>query len=345
MSFCINLIMHANKMTTDVENKMKYQAKINVLKCITCGISFIVICAYAATSPAQYQAASGLDAFSPDQYWEDDLHAYGPAVTWLVANGVSYQNLASEMTAISGTSPNTGTLTQRDFENLWPGDLNNAPLHTTVLTESELDFLGTRITIRQGTNTTGASTTVSMAWRNRTDIEVDTRGYPVVGTQMPPMAYDSYGMVSDIVNLTGTPGTYVLEMEYYEPALVYTHPDYTEERFANGGFLYLGWFEDPSNAAGGTTPDREWVNAIEGNSATGTLAVEMYQGSYDDFLVAYPSISTNLNDYLGSWGVDTTNNKVWAVLDHNSEFGVVPEPSSLPLLCMGLYIVLRRRFV
>ena len=38
---------------------------------------------------------------------------------------------------------------------------------------------------------------------------------------------------------------------------------------------------------------------------------------------------------LGDYGVDTTDHVVWAVLDHNSEFGVVPEPSSFVLFCIG----------
>ena len=38
---------------------------------------------------------------------------------------------------------------------------------------------------------------------------------------------------------------------------------------------------------------------------------------------------------LGDYGVDTSNHTVWAVLDHNSEFAVIPEPSTLSLLAAG----------
>ena len=29
---------------------------------------------------------------------------------------------------------------------------------------------------------------------------------------------------------------------------------------------------------------------------------------------------------LGDWGVNTANNTVWAVVNHNSEFAVIPSP-------------------
>jgi hypothetical protein len=38
---------------------------------------------------------------------------------------------------------------------------------------------------------------------------------------------------------------------------------------------------------------------------------------------------------LGDWGVNTVNHTVWAVLDHNSDFAVTPEPGTLVLLAVG----------
>ena len=38
---------------------------------------------------------------------------------------------------------------------------------------------------------------------------------------------------------------------------------------------------------------------------------------------------------LGAWGVDTSANVAWLVTNHNSEFAVVPEPSTLLLLLLG----------
>lgn len=38
---------------------------------------------------------------------------------------------------------------------------------------------------------------------------------------------------------------------------------------------------------------------------------------------------------LGDWGVNTANHTVWAVIDHNSDFAVVPEPGTLALLAVA----------
>ncbi len=35
---------------------------------------------------------------------------------------------------------------------------------------------------------------------------------------------------------------------------------------------------------------------------------------------------------LGTHGIDTANNQVWAVVNHNSQFAAVPEPAELGLI-------------
>jgi hypothetical protein len=52
---------------------------------------------------------------------------------------------------------------------------------------------------------------------------------------------------------------------------------------------------------------------------------------------------------LGAWGVDASQSIVWAVLNHNSQFGVmmVPEPNSITLAliaCGGFLLRRRSRF-
>ena len=80
---------------------------------------------------------------------------------------------------------------------------------------------------------------------------------------------------------------------------------------------FIGWL------SGGS-----WVNAISGNTG----------GTPNFVLGAYT------NQGLGSYGVDVTNHNVWAVLNHNSDFAVVPEPATWALLAFSLttVMVLRR---
>lgn len=284
---------------------------------------------------AQYQAAVGIDAFTLNEYWDSQLHEYGTAVTWSVSNGGSYAGIESGITSLSGTSSQTGTNVQRDPI--------IAARYAPLKTATYIPFLGTNAKIVDGTNSSGSSVTVSMAWRNRTDIEYDNRGYPGIELQRPPMAFDSYNMISDAVSLNNTPGIYVLEFEYDEGQFVFD-PGRNEQNLAEEGWIYLGWFEDPANAGGGNVPTQEWVNAVDGNTTTGASAVTNYQGSYADFLadVAHPDAG-NLALTVGTWGVDINDNTVFAILDHNSEFIVVPEPSSLVPLSMACLLIMRRR--
>jgi acetyltransferase len=48
-------------------------------------------------------------------------------------------------------------------------------------------------------------------------------------------------------------------------------------------------------------------------------------------------------DQLGEYGVNTTANRVWAVVNHNSQFAVVPEPATMALIALGALGLLARR--
>ncbi|MGA2257241.1 MAG: PEP-CTERM sorting domain-containing protein [Thermoguttaceae bacterium] len=133
----------------------------------------------------------------------------------------------------------------------------------------------------------------------------------------------AYGhpLFSDVVNLNGiaSGSTYVLQMSYdpNQVPLTTTYP--TAAAAAADGNIYLGY-----NA--GTMASPMWVNAGTGGNL----------GAYSGQLV------------VGDWGVNTSNNTAWAVLNHDAEFAVVPEPGTLALLAAGVFalgFVYRRRKV
>lgn len=139
-------------------------------------------------------------------------------------------------------------------------------------------------------------TDVTMAWRSRVDEEAAVAGFH---------------LVSDVVKLDGVEaGTvYVLAMSYDPTAPAIAG---AEEELAAAGKIYLGWWDGA-----------DWVNAVLGND-----------GGLKDLqspILGEWSGQTG----LGQWGVDIENNVVWAVLNHNSEFAVVPEPATMAFLAIG----------
>lgn len=175
----------------------------------------------------------------------------------------------------------------------------------------------------------GATKDISMAWRTRTLNEsfwVEPGGNP---TQPPlQMNYLYFGMASDVLHMTGfAPGEkFVLQMSY-----VVIPGSFDEEVNRLEEAIHVSWLNP--NLDGGT-----WVNAVYGNiNPAEAGAVWNFNGSWAD---------SGYNTALGSWGVDTINNVAWAVLDHNSQFAVAPEPSSLAMAGAAAAIIglaVRRR--
>ena len=94
---------------------------------------------------------------------------------------------------------------------------------------------------------------------------------------------------------------------------------------------YLGWLDGTDT----------WVNAVSGNTGNNASAPQQgYLGSFANFQIAY---GTDLSTYVGAYGVDDSGDRVWAVLNHNSDFAVIPEPSTWLLLGTGLSVLLFRR--
>ena len=89
-----------------------------------------------------------------------------------------------------------------------------------------------------------------------------------------------------------------------------------------------------------------WVNAVAGNvqnSNNATGAQLGFDGSFEEFQRIY---GTALVAYVGAYGMDSTKNATWAVLNHNGAYSVVPEPSTWALIALGTLAIwgVRRRF-
>lgn len=135
--------------------------------------------------------------------------------------------------------------------------------------------------------------------------------------------FNGNGSIS-LHGLNGTRFLMVLDMEGYIP------------EDATLADTYLGWWDDTANSGAGG-----WVNAVLGNSGTAGSLAGGYTTGYQQFLTA--NGGWNGTTMLGAYGLDLANHQVWAVIDHNSDFGVtnngilvVPEPSSLALAGIGL---------
>lgn len=126
--------------------------------------------------------------------------------------------------------------------------------------------------------------------------------------------------LSDVYSFQGT-GANIIVLEL---SFASTRPD-----------VYLGWLSG-----------NRWVNAREGNTGNNALAeMQNYQGSFDEFQIDY---GTALSGYIGAWGVDVSDGitSTWAVINHNSDFSVVPEPGPAALLFFavaGFLVKCRRR--
>ena len=305
-------------------------------------------------------------AASSSAYAANDS-TFGPAASTAVSNGGSYSGISLTATDANNGSGGFGSYTSA--VNLFDLDTNtglwDVPVSFDIHTDQPVNFgpagsegFGSTLTIRAG-QASGA-TTVNLRVRKPNDNEV-------FGFSTEPPAENSpgwYSLLSDVFEIDGIVATgattadgrtptdpFAVQISYLDNNLAHTNttPEaYMEDYIYEHGNV-KGWTEADIAAAGelqiayfDQTTGQYSADDL-GVFNPGSTVVINYQGSWDAFAAEYSVTDANVGDFVGSSGVDTVNNNVWAVVDRNSPFVVVPEPHSMALLGLSILLVFRRR--
>ncbi len=258
--------------------------------------------------------------------------ANATTMTAVVAHGSSYQGLESQVTSLSGTggfNADDGTAAHKG---------------------------GTAIILAGSNNLAngGGAATVAMQWRTlstNAGFNEQTGAGPGFKGKIysASLSAPTTGLVSNVVNLTGlTPGAeaaggatdpFVLQMSF-NPLLT-----------AKQGTMVSGLAQNKLiNLLSYNPTTNLWDRAVDDNIGTNPITPTSssygYVGSYAQFISAgQPGNGLTLAQTLGAWGADPVNDVVWADVNHNSQFAVVPEPGTILLAGLGLMglVGLRRR--
>jgi hypothetical protein len=259
----------------------------------------------------------------------------------------------------------------------------SAGIEGSVINQTATILAGSNSGTFGETGAGGTSNSVGMTWRTRLLTETpandasangNATGFVAGTPTSPPLpgGNNPHGLISDVVNLFGmgtgstATSTTPVQTDPFAFELSFNPKTINAEgasgnAIASHGNLYLASFVGTSwentiipnfSVAGGSTALYNGVTIQIGSQASAAMGGNFGRPlleSYATFAAADGVTAANLGNFLGVWGVDTTNDEAWAVIDHNSLFAVVPEPSAIVLAAFGLlgcmFIVRRRKNV
>jgi hypothetical protein len=176
-----------------------------------------------------------------------------------------------------------------------------------------------------------ADTLVTMAWRQRSAYESGQSSTPAPGDATLPSGIKF--LTSDVVQTAITPSSsplvYAMQMSFSPTVIAAMDHGMTPLQEFNANSLYLGQINTQTNT---------WQNAVLGDASVGSKAQTGLDESLATFLnlklagLSGSAADAMLQSLLGSWGVDTTNDQAWAIIDHAGTMAVVPEPATALLL-------------
>lgn len=217
---------------------------------------------------------------------------------------------------------------------------------------------------------TGSNMTIDISFRSKSDAESwgnhkdnHDETSPIGGSPLVGNVMRLHGMGIQDATSDGRVKTnpFVLSSTYTQADFDATFSLTELEELING-CLFLGWLNtsidgDPNSVGDG---DR-WVNAVQGNYDNmpdnpnrhhehGVIGQAII-GTVEEYIAGTATSIAGLTKEagtirVGDWGGDPDDNVVWACIDHNSDFAVVPEPSTYALIIGTICLVsvaLRRR--